>query len=95
MPKIAITAIDMNVLNDPNEYNSYSNLPAKQKIDRLVHHIKTICEDLKHKEPDAMWIVSWREYGITEKIDNTTPIDARDNTVPVEIKKLLRSKCRN
>lgn len=63
--KIVIIALDMNTsVEDKTNYVAAS---ASHKIALLAERIKQTCEDLAVKEPDAMWVVAWREYGVSDK----------------------------
>src|SRR5262245_40027671 len=64
MSKIAVVALDINRSDDA--FDEYEKLSGEEKIKYVEKRIKDICEQLKDKEPDAMWVVTWREYGITE-----------------------------
>lgn len=62
--RITIVAMDIN-RNDAG-YNDYSALTARKKIERIKNRIIQICEELKKKEHDSLWIVALREYTVTE-----------------------------
>jgi hypothetical protein len=47
----------------------FSGFSAEKQIEIIVNRLNQICEDLKIKKPDAMWIILWREYGISEGRD--------------------------
>jgi hypothetical protein len=70
LPNIAVVGIDINKIADAK--NEYKSLSAEKKILLIQDAIISICEDLKKQEltgklqPNSMWIIGWREYGITE-----------------------------
>ncbi|MHB1949065.1 MAG: hypothetical protein ACYCQI_13235 [Gammaproteobacteria bacterium] len=39
---------------------------AIDKIKLIFENITTICEMMREKEPNALWIIGWREFGITD-----------------------------
>lgn len=47
--------------------SNFNELTAREKIQLISEHIESVCQELKRQSPDAMWIIGWREYGITEK----------------------------
>lgn len=65
MPNVALVALDISV-NHPKFKDEYNKLTADKKIDYIAEQIETICADLATKEKDAEWIISWREYAITD-----------------------------
>jgi hypothetical protein len=66
LSRIAIIALDINT--DDTNYSKYRRLTVDKKIERIEARIRFICEELKKTEKNAMWIVTWREYGITQNI---------------------------
>lgn len=60
---IAIIALNMN--NMDLRFIDFSHLSAEEKIVQIENRIRYICNELKTKEPHTMWLVVWREYGIT------------------------------
>lgn len=53
-------------LNIPKGCDEYDRLNGMQKIELLKANIANICEELNESDPNAIWIIAWREYGITE-----------------------------
>lgn len=80
--KYVLVALNMSKLSD--DFEAFEALSAKEKIQLVEDHIHAICIELQTKEPDAMWIVSWQEYGITEK--------GAAKGLPREVKTLLKEK---
>lgn len=65
MPKdYAIVALDINT--DDSNFLNYNSKTAKEKIDFLAQRIEKVCQTLASSEPDSNWIISWREYGVTD-----------------------------
>jgi len=63
--RIVLIALDMNKFD--YDENKYFLLSTEEQVKLIEQRIRYICDELKNKEPDAMWIVAWREYGIGEK----------------------------
>lgn len=82
--RIVLAALDANK-NDIN-YKKLKSLSADQQIKQIENSIRDICADLSKREPDAMWIVSWREYGIS---------DGDSRFLSPEAKQLLKSTMQN
>ncbi|MDR3490642.1 MAG: hypothetical protein P4M12_01200 [Gammaproteobacteria bacterium] len=53
-----------------NAYTKYESLDAVAKIKKLIARITTICDQLAQTEPQALWIITWRENGITDANSN-------------------------
>jgi len=51
-------------------FDSFNQLSATDKIALIKQRIISACEELATKAPDSMWIVTWREYGITDGADS-------------------------
>lgn len=61
------------VLNIPREddgFDAFDDLSGKKKIEIFRKRIEEICTDLLVKNPNDPWIITWREYGITEGSDS-------------------------
>lgn len=78
--KIAVVALEINK-NDKEGYKNYESLPAKKQIQIIQERIHILCKELQEKEPDSMWIIAWREYGIT---------DGKSRSLSFEDKELLK-----
>jgi hypothetical protein len=69
-PSVAFVAID--ICSDDDNFRQYKLQSASKKIDQIRNRIVAMCKTLKEKElkhelkSNSMWIVAWREYGITE-----------------------------
>lgn len=70
-PNIAFVAIDI-IRDGGPEFKAYSALTSAEKTNKIEAAIIKICEQLKEDErqgklqPNSMWIIAWREYGITK-----------------------------
>jgi hypothetical protein len=87
-PTIVFVALDIVKDNGPWNSSTYKLLSAKEKLALLEKSITQTCETLKQKESkdefskDSMWIISWREHGVSE---------ADSNYATIETKALLRA----
>jgi len=83
MPRVVVVALDLNAYD--GTINDFTTLPADEKIDRIKIRIQLLCEQLKEKEPNAVWLISWREYGITDS-------DSRSisNSSRIKLKKTMQ-----
>lgn len=67
----SISIITINIKrNDQVNFDKFNILPADKKILRLKLEIERICEVLKNTASDQLWIITWREYAITENEHN-------------------------
>lgn len=57
--------VALNMHRDDPKYEYYAELTAHQKIDRICHSIELICQELSDSHPEAMWVVIWREHGVS------------------------------
>jgi len=85
MPEVVIVALDINKNDD--DFLEFDQLTAIEKIELIEKRIKAICEELETKEPSAAWILTWREYGITDGIDK--------RAVSSEVKAIFKEKMIN
>ena len=63
MTDVVVVALNINK-NDSN-FKQFEALPAVEKIAFLKRRIDTLCKELTVSKPNTMWIIAWREYGIT------------------------------
>jgi len=80
--KIALVALNMN--KNADTFEDFDKLPAEEKVLLIKQRIKDICADLQKAEPDSMWLVSWREFGITDK--------GESKALPRSVKKMLQKE---
>ena len=63
--KIVIVALNNNQRDPSREtFMDFYALSADQKINIIKQRIINICTELKRSEPDALWLIVWREYGV-------------------------------
>lgn len=79
--KFAVVALDIQTTNF--RFAEYNALSATEKVDHICARIESLCQLLDQKEPDADWIINWREYGIS---------DPDSRYVSNETKKYLKEK---
>ncbi len=80
--RVAVIALDIN--KNAENFSDYAKLSAAEKIARIEQHIEAICADMQVKEANAMWVVTWREYGITDAL--------QDKGLPPHIRRLFKEK---
>lgn len=66
--RIVIVGLDIK-RNDP-KYSSFKKLSSDEKIQLLIKNLRKICNNLQAKEPKAMWIIAWREFGAVTESDS-------------------------
>lgn len=76
--RIVVVALDLYKTGTP-EFQEYDSLTAKEKLDVLSFQLDRVCQLLTQQQPDAMWIVGWREGVITAE---------HETMVSLEIKRL-------
>lgn len=76
MPTIVIVGLDIKSTQD--EFDAYDALSAQDKLSRITYRIHSLCAELKETEPDSIWIIAWREYGIFEPESNSISNVIRD-----------------
>ncbi len=76
-PQAEVTIISLDINKNDNDFESYSQLSAIEKIEYIASRIEHICKLLSVKQPHAMWIVVWREYGITDKVNRAIDSHAK------------------
>lgn len=64
MPQKVISII-LDINKDLKEFRKYSFLTAKEKIERIVRKMDLACQELLKRRPKCLWLVAWRENGIT------------------------------
>ncbi|RUR10409.1 hypothetical protein [Legionella sp. km772] len=60
-----VIALEM-MRTDSIALREYENLSASKKIQLISERIEVICKQLSRQFPNDLWIIGWREYGITE-----------------------------
>lgn len=96
--EIAVIALEINHgINGSPEYKNYLLLSALDKIKLISKHINLICQHLQNIKPHAMWIVSWKEYGICQahEISNSFPVSLDELIFFKEEMQKLTLKYRN
>jgi ankyrin repeat protein len=82
-PPVVFVSLDITDDRYYTESSTYKLLSAKDKIALLQKGIIFACETLKQKElkneinKDSMWIISWREHGISEAGSNYATIQTK------------------
>jgi hypothetical protein len=66
MAKSRVAIITLNILRDKPGYSIYRQLDAVEKIKLLITQINFQCEKLNRTEANAMWLMAWRENGVTD-----------------------------
>jgi hypothetical protein len=77
-------------LNIPKVWNEYAQLNGMQKIELVKDNIVSICEELKKSNPNATWIIAWREYGITEGLEERSISSQAKNFLKDEMAALVK-----
>jgi len=60
-----ICIVAINLRSQDDRYARYQQDSAIKKIHFLSQLIQRLCAELTLKAPQSMWIVGWREYGVT------------------------------
>jgi hypothetical protein len=79
--KSRVVIIGLHAPSNVPYYPSFAAFSADEKIRRLTNRIHQLCENLSKQEQHAMWIIAWREQGIT---------DANTHFISNNSKKLLK-----
>lgn len=80
--KVVVVALDISKdKKERDNFTRYMALSAHKKIDLIQSRIDDLCKQLETKEPDAMWIFSWHEYGITDTKSRSIPPDALQHLI--------------
>jgi hypothetical protein len=59
-----LAVVTLDIMRNETGLVDYRSLPFALRLEKLVKRIHDICAELKVKEPDAKWLVVWREHGI-------------------------------
>lgn len=62
--KIIVVCIEE--LNKKPDEVFFREMSAINKIKMLVKNIEMICAELKKQDPEALWVIGWREFAIKE-----------------------------
>lgn len=63
--KTVVISLEM-MRTDGIALRAFENLSAQEKIQLISKRIEIICNQLRLQFPNDLWIIGWREYGITE-----------------------------
>lgn len=63
MKNIIVVALDIN--KQDNLFSSFQELAPNVQLKMLLMAIEQVAKELSVTQPNAKWIVAWREYGIT------------------------------
>ncbi len=63
--RIAIVALNSHLVD--KDYTAFGLLTVENKLTKLKNRIINICKQLQQREPNAMWMIVWREHCITSE----------------------------
>ncbi|OEH48427.1 hypothetical protein lpari_00559 [Legionella parisiensis] len=65
LQKTVIVALDISKYSE--NFGDFSRLSTLRKTDLVTQSIRNVCNNLSKTHPMDKWIISWREYGVSDE----------------------------